>query len=65
LDATKEQGQTGRDTQLRSDCGQNLEPIRQVLQPEAAEGFEDVVGKLARCPPPIRERMFCLTEWLC
>src|SRR5215204_4994978 len=41
------QGGTGRDTQLRSDCGQNVEPHRRVLEPEAAEGFE-VVCREAR-----------------
>src|SRR5215212_4904398 len=38
---------TGRDTRLRSDCGQNVEPRRRVLEPEAAEGFE-VVCREAR-----------------
>src|SRR5215217_1129044 len=41
------QGGTGRDTRLRSDCGQNVEPHRRVLEPEAAEGFE-VVCREAR-----------------
>src|SRR5829696_5260579 len=41
------QGGTGRDTRLRSDCGQNVEPRRRVLEPEAAEGFE-VVCREAR-----------------
>jgi len=33
---------TGRDTRLQSGCGQNVEPHRRVLEPEAAEGFEEV-----------------------
>ena len=41
------QGGTGRDTRLRSDCGQNVEPRRRVLEPEDAEGFE-VVSREAR-----------------
>ena len=42
LQASKGQGRTMRDTRLRLDCGQNVEPHRRVLEPEAAEGFEEV-----------------------
>ena len=52
-----------RDTEGQGEtpgCGQiavkNLELLRRILEPEAAEGFEEVVGKPARCLPPIRTR---------
>jgi hypothetical protein len=62
LRATEGQGET-------PGCGQiavkNLELLRRILEPEAAEGFEEVVGKPARCRPPIRERILCPTVWFC
>jgi len=42
------QGGTGKDTRLRSDCGQNLRLSRRVLEPEGAEGLPEGIFSAAR-----------------
>ena len=34
--------ETGRDTRLRSDCGQTWDSEQRALEPEAADGYEKV-----------------------
>src|SRR5215204_2363057 len=50
------QGGTGRDTRLRSHCGQNLRLSRWVLEPEVAEGYQKASSRqLGECRgnPPL------------